>query len=116
MTLGGRLSISLALLWAGAWGLILPEGTPVPIHEAATLLIMVLSFPFALVFLWPLDIGPPTTTDVLLYFGTLVPNLFLLGYGVAAILRFLTWLNGPLIQKSPAGRTPDAAGEAEGPS
>jgi|GEM_PF-6932534 len=114
MSLGGRLSIALALAWAMAWGLILPEGMPIPVHEAATLGVMVLSLPFAIVFLWPLDTGPPGLGEVVLYFCTLVANVFVLGYGISAILRFLTWLNGPLIQRrlDPASR--DAAREPEG--
>lgn len=109
MTLGGRLSIALALAWAIGWGLTLPEESPIPIHEAATLAVMVLSFPFALAFLWPMKTGAPGLTDVILYFSVLVPNLFLLGYSLAGIWRFLTWLNGPLIQKHEP-RIPEATG------
>ena len=100
MTLGGRISIGLALLWAAAWSVFMIDGLPVPCAELCRLSLLTLSFPLAL--LKFNSMGLYTLSDFLFYCALLVPNLFLLGYSLAGIWRFLIWFNGGPI----AGRGP----------
>ncbi|BCX47532.1 hypothetical protein HAHE_14400 [Haloferula helveola] len=92
MTLGGRLSIGLALIWAAAWSVFLVDGLPVPCAELCRLALLTLSFPVAL--LKFNSMGLYSLSDFLFYCALLVPNIFLLGYGLAGIWRFLLWFNG----------------------
>jgi len=95
-TLGGRLTLSIATLWALGFGVhahvvhgraIGQEHNNV-IAVISGLVTFVTSFPLGLASNLLLKMSP-STEDAIMYHLLLIPNFFLLGYGTAALRHLM---------------------------
>lgn len=101
MSLGGKITIILAILWGVPLSMLLVldvnwRMVPDWIETAGYGLFIALAFPFALLGTGIGKMGQPATAEIVRYFIFMIPNLFFLGYSLAGLWHLIRKLTGPV--------------------